>query len=75
MNRIKLFAIYLTLGGLLAFNAEAQKLPFGKKDDANDDPKEEATEEESGGFGGKLKAKAKNFNVMKSLGKLAGNLL
>lgn len=75
MNRIKLFAIYLTLGGLLAFNAEAQKLPFGKKDNTNDDPKEEATEEESGGFGGKLKAKAKNFNVMKSLGKLAGNLL
>ena len=75
MNRIKLFTIYLALGGLLAFHAEAQKLPFGKKDDTSDDQKEEASEEESGGFGGKLKAKAKNFNVMKSLGKLAGNLL
>ncbi|MFY0606981.1 MAG: hypothetical protein JXR10_09705 [Cyclobacteriaceae bacterium] len=78
MIRIRLFAICLTLCGLLYVNpTEAQKIPFGKKknDDTtqNDDPSGE--ESKLGGFAGKMKAKAKNFNVMKSIGKLAGNLL
>lgn len=75
MNRLRLLTIYLALGGFfLAFNAEAQ-LPFGKKN--NDDPNEETSDEEGGlsNFGGKMKSKMKNFNPMKSLGKLAGNLL
>ncbi len=74
MNRFKLFTIYLALGALvLSFDADAQKLPFGKKNDdttTNDD-------EETGlsKFGGKMKSKVKNFNPMKAVGKLAGNLL
>ena len=35
----------------------------------------EGEEEKSGGFADKMKAKAKNFNPMKAVGKLAGNLL
>ena len=44
-----------------------------KKDETTEATEEEG--EESGGFADKMKAKAKNFNPMKSIGKLAGNLL
>jgi hypothetical protein len=76
MNRIKLFVIYLTIGGLLYVNpAEAQKLPFGKKGDDTAEPTNDDSSDEEGDFGGKMKAKMKNFNPMKTIGKLAGNLL
>ncbi len=78
MKRIKRLAIYLTVGGLLYVNpADAQKLPFGKNknDDTTQNDGEEDEEGKLGGFAGKMKAKAKNFNVMKSIGKLAGNLM
>jgi|GEM_PF-606881 len=73
MNRLKLFTIVLAMGGFLLANSVEAQMPFGKK--KNEDPNEETSDDNGGGFGGKLKSKVKNFNPMKSLGKLAGNLL
>lgn len=73
MKRIKIIFSILTIGGILiSTGLSAQKLPFGKK---KDEDTSQNVEEKSNGFGDKMKAKAKNFNVMKSIGKLAGNLL
>lgn len=63
----------MTLGAFLILEPSYAQLPFGKKKDDTEE-KEDADDEE-GGFGGKFKSKMKNFNPMKSIGKLAGNLL
>ncbi|MEQ8473258.1 MAG: hypothetical protein RIC35_18830 [Marinoscillum sp.] len=76
MHRLKLFTISLTIMCLILSAPAYSQLGLGKKKD--DTEQKEATEEgdeEEGGFGGKFKSKVKNFNPMKSLGKLAGNLL
>lgn len=73
MHRLKFYAVSLTLLCLLYSAPICAQLGLGKKKD-NTETKEEGEEEKSE-FGGKLKSKVKNFNPMKSLGKLAGNLL
>ncbi len=66
------FAICL---GFIVTDVVAQKLPFGKKGDDTSEPTNDDSSDEEGGFAGKMKSKVKNFNPMKTLGKLAGNLL
>jgi hypothetical protein len=71
MKRLLIMMLSLTL--LFAYQADAQIGAKFKKDD-----KTEAEDGEKGGggkFAEKMKAKAKNFNPMKAVGKLAGNLL
>ncbi|WP_421869487.1 hypothetical protein [Marinoscillum sp.] len=76
MYRLRLFTFLLTIAAFLMVDPVSAQLPFGKKKDDTEESKDSEEEgDEKDGFGGKFKAKMKNFNPMKSIGKLAGNLL
>jgi hypothetical protein len=63
--------LFLVLGSGLSAQGLKDRMKKGDKTESS----AEGGEEKKGGFADKMKAKAKGFNPMKSLGKLAGNIL